>query len=256
MAFIGIFVVGISLLIRWGRSGALQFELLEPSAVVEGRLATSEQLLAYRLLAAITATYFVVKSPMSHYRSATAAARMQSFYGLEVFCTCTMWTWFAMFLYFWQVFFVSAWWHLTGILPSQRYAVLLWVAFEVCFSLAWLVFLAVWFGLIPVLHWLGLHKFVDGLLEPFVLGLHNVNLVLMECELFCARWDMVPYHAVFTLLFLMPYVPFYWFMFYNWNVRMYFFLDPNHGGVPWLLVLIGFVFFGFFAAMKQVALVV
>jgi len=130
----------------------------------------------------------------------------------------------------------------------------LWVWFEAMFSCAILVFLVVWFVLLP---WAYLSFGHDmGLLRFLPLSAHNLNVVFMGTEMLLNRLTFVPGHAVFVMFYGIGYVVFSWFYFLLGSDHRfwYFFLDWRYAATPvWYTILILIIWAAFSGGQRLVS---
>lgn len=168
----------------------------------------------------VTTTALAVDSPIRRNADGTVPVS-----GEALWATYTLWSWIVMGLYFAVAGTVGA------VMACSRAAdkragilgCILWVTFQLLFSVALLVFIIVWLVLFPL-------AFVTtggsaGLLDWKALSMHNLNVVFICAEMRVNRLNFMPTHCIFMLLYGCAYVVFSWFWYWYAGMYVYFFLD-------------------------------
>lgn len=164
--------------------------------------------------------------------------------------TFTVWCWSLIGVYMLVTAALSLA-HMMGVRADRGYggqllSAAVWVLFELLFTTAILVFVVVWFVLVP--------KVGPNMLRPIPLCMHNLNVVFMSVEMMLNRLVILRWHAPFAIYFGICYVVFSWLYFFLCGRFFYFFLDWRWPFAPIAyLVLLGILLCSFIASQRLVS---
>jgi hypothetical protein len=242
-----IFTIVAALHWRNESAGKMEWDTLKWDMVAKDHRGRSKLLAVLRLtmgLYALGTTASVASEPVKYTESGELALA-----GPVILCTFTFWSWTLIGVYLCAVGTISAF-DTIGVTCKSRALCMLWVLFEIVFSMAILVFLIVWLVLIPE-EVLKTGSSGDFLSDYIVVSAHNLNVVFMCIECMLNRMSFVPAHFVFLLYYGITYILFsiVWFLYAG--TFYYFFIDWRQ---PTTVIaytgLIGIIFASFTAGRK------
>lgn len=225
-----------------GRFGPMKFDTIKVSHVCLGVRLTSTWMAVIRFCFAtyVAANLYVMSQ------------------GNDCWPTFTVWCWTGLGMYFLLTSTFSAI-HASGQLLSQDNRVVkclccvAWVWFEVMFSCALLVFIAVWCVLLPVT----IISTGSGgtFVIPATLSVHNVNVLFVCLECFLGKMRFNRSHFVFVIYYGGIYLIFSWCYQIHSGIAYYFFTDMTTpaGSIGTLLcvgVLWSFFMLGSFLSQR------
>lgn len=235
----------IALHVYLGRKGVMFFDALEWSHISRGGTKCGPGLMAaYRLLFAA----FVFGTDVSMYYRVSTALHTASG-GLQVFGTFTIWSWTLIGVYF-ALASVASLADALGFRPKATGSIFccaVWVLFEVMFTVALLIWLAVWAVLLPEAYYV--YGSDAGMLSFIPFCAHNLNVVFMVTDACLNRLCFASAHLVFVMYYSAAYVVFSWAFFLYNGYFFYFFIDWRQplalaGYTTLLLFMTAFFFLG------------
>ena len=163
--------------------------------------------------------------------------------GIQRFAAFTVWNWALQLFYFMLITFCT---YIDKLDPTlQKYIApyqwlltrVAWGAFEIAFTMAFLVTIVVTFILIPSA--IRKNAPYDNFYKVFPLLMHNFNVIFMVSELFLNKLPIILHHNSLCFFWGMTYTMFAMYWYWLHGYFFYFFLDFHKPFAPiWTLILI------------------
>jgi len=134
----------------------------------------------------------------------------------------------------------------------------LWIAFEICCTLVFLVDITVWAILLPNAEDTNSGSTVGDIVNFYSFNVHASNALFMMFEMFWNRLSFTPSHLLFVLLWALVYAMWSWVWFAWKGLWVYFFVDTEQNtAAGWYLLLLAmhsvffFMVYGFWLLKEK-----
>jgi hypothetical protein len=228
----------------------MQWDKVNLEEVISSHQLTNVQLLCFRLIVTsiigYTITNMLTDKKGLHLRLVNPKDELLNVHliGIQRFSPFTCWCWSLQMLYFTLTSLLGLMKQFEIIESSNesqllKYTIrLIWSAYEVSFSMAFLVTSVVTFGLIPVA--INRKLPFENFFKVWPLLMHNFNILFITIEFFFNKLPIIIQHNILCFTWGMLYTFFSMYWYKSKGYFYYFFIDYTKPYAPiWLLVLIG-----------------